>query len=86
MARLQQALTTQLKIYPLVDTVKVLDYLKVNDDGSENSYTMVIENLLEESETFRQLRELQREIEQQQTLRKYQSTSNDDLWGFSKKV
>jgi len=86
MARLQQALTTQLKISPLVETVKVLDYLKVNDDGSENSYTMVIEDLLEESETFRQLRELQREIEQQQTLRKYQSTSNDDLLGFLKKV
>lgn len=88
MSRQQQPLTTRINITPLVDTVKVLDHLRMNDDGTLKSYTFVIEDLLEESPTFRKIREMQNELENQRVLRQLtnESTENDVLLDFMESI
>lgn len=87
MSREQKPLTVRINISPLLDTVKVLDHLRKGDD-EDISYTMIIEELLEESHTFRKIKELQTALENHKILRELakQSTENDVLSSFTKQL
>lgn len=88
MSREQNPLTAQLKITPTVDVIKVLDYLRVQKDGSKKSYTLVIEDLLEESISFIKIKELQEKLETQRVLNhlQSQSTSIEDFSFFDEMI
>jgi len=85
MSREQKPLTARVNITPLIETIKVLDHLRMNNDGTLSSYTLVIEDLLEESPTFRKIRDMQNELENQMLLRQLanKSTQKEVLSDFT---
>ncbi len=69
MARKQEKITARVNTSFNVEVIKVLDHLKGNEDGTLKSYTQVIEDLLEESETFVTIKILISQLEKQKVLR-----------------